>query len=141
MTYYLDACVVVALVQEEPGTTAAIQFVSEADDSLVVSDYALGEVASAISRQFRMGKIELPEAKNRLALLDEWVAGSAEPIATEPGDIRMGAQLVRRIVMGVRMPDAIHLAAAQTRGYRLVTIDRHMAMAAEQIGLETVLLG
>ncbi len=141
MSYYLDACVVVALIQDEAGTAAAIQFVSQADDPLIVSDYALGEAASAVSRQFRMGKIELAEAKHRLTLLDEWVAGSAQPIATEASDIRMGAQLVRRIVMGVRLPDAIHLAAAQIRGYRLVTIDRHMASAAEQMGLETVLLG
>ncbi len=138
MSIYLDASVLVALIQDEEDSDAAIRFVDSAPGTLFVSDYARGEVASAISRRFRMGKIERDVARDRLQAFDEWIASAAQSVTTETTDIRMAEQFVRRIVMGVRMPDAIHLAAAQARGMTLATLDNKMAMVAEMLEIETI---
>ena len=115
-----------------------MRFVRTAGETLIVSDYARGEVASAISRLFRMGKLELDEARDRLLAFDEWLAAAAGRIATDASDVAQGEQLVRRVVLGVRMPDAIHIAAAQARGLTLATLDRRMAMVTEQLGIQTI---
>lgn len=139
MTLYLDACVLVALLGTEDDSEAVRGFVDLAAEPLVVSDFAAGEVASAISRLVRTDKLSMDEANTRLAAFDEWVAGAATPIATEAGDIRLAGRLVRKLWIAIRLPDAVHLAAAQIRSYTLVTLDRRMASAAEQIGLPVVL--
>lgn len=134
----MDASVLVALIGVEEGTPAAIAFVNAADESLIVSEFAVGEVASATSRLVRMGKIEIDEGRERLAAFDEWVAAATLPVATTEHDIRLGARLVRQFALGVRMPDAIHLAAAQIRGHTLATMDHRMAMNAEQLRMRVV---
>lgn len=127
-----------ALVQDEEGTDAALRFVEEASKVLVVSEYARGEAASAISRQLRMGKINLPVAGERLTFLDGWLEASAQTIDTEARDIAEGGRIVRRFEFGLRLPDAIHLAAALARGMTLVTLDRDMAKAARELGVQVV---
>ena len=138
MSFYLDACVIVALVQNEAGTEAAIKFVSQAEKPLIASAFALGETAAAISRQFRTGKIDLRDAEDRLADLDEWVAASIQPISTEARDIAAGAEIVRQFKLGLRLPDAIHVGAARARDMTLVTLDKAMARAARELGVEVI---
>jgi uncharacterized protein len=133
LSVYLDASLLVAIVNEEENTPKARRFVRSLSERPFVSDFARGEVASAISRLFRMGKIEIDEARNRLEDFDEWLAAVAEPIATEAADVRLAIQFVRQFATGLRMPDAIHLAAAQIRGLRVVTFDQGMSVAAEEL--------
>lgn len=138
MSLYLDASILVAMIQSEGDSEAALSFVGRATQPLIVSDYAKGEVASAISRRFRMGEIELSEAQDLLQAFDEWAVNASQPLTTEASDIQLGAQFIRRITLGIRMPDAVHLAAAQARGMTIVTFDTKMAMVAEMLGIETI---
>lgn len=123
---------------EEENTVRARAFVRSLQKRPVVSDYARGEVASAISRLFRMGKVEIDEARELLNDLDIWVAAAAEPIPTEAADIRLANQFVRQFVSGLRMPDTIHLAAAQNRGLPVATFDKGMPVAAEELRIPLV---
>lgn len=136
MSIYLDASVLVALVITEENTPKALEFVQTVGQRLVVSDYAVGEVSSAVAQSFRTGKIEIEEARRRLAAFDEWVATVADPVATEPADIRLANQYVRAFASKLRMPDAVHLAAARIRGLRIATFDNQMAVAAEMLRID-----
>lgn len=138
MSIYLDASVLVALIGTEEGTPAAIAFVNAAAEPLIVSDYAIGEVSSATSRLVRMKKIEADEARERLAAFDEWVATAADLVATTEREIRLAVQLVRQFALGVRMPDAIHLAATRMHGYRLATLDHRLATNAEELRMNFI---
>ena len=126
------------MIQDEGDSEAALSFVARATQPLIVSDYAKGEVASAISRRFRMGEIEVSEAQDLLQAFDEWAIDASQPLATEASDILRAAQFIRRIILGIRMPDAVHLAAAQARGMTVVTFDTKMAMVAEMLGIEVI---
>ena len=141
MSVYLDASILVALLQDEAGSDAAVRYVTDISTPMIVSDFARGEVTSAISRRFRTGEIELDKARELLGAMDEWIATAAEAIPTEASDIRLADQFVRRLLLGVRMPDAIHLAAAQARDLTVVTFDKHMAMVAEQLRIDVVTPG
>lgn len=138
MSVYLDASVLVALIGAEDGTQAAIEFVNTATERLLVSDFANGEVSSAVSRLVRTGEIDVAGATERLAAFDEWAAAATRRIPTSDMEIRLAAQLVRQFELGVRMPDAIHLAAAQIHGSTLATLDGRLAMNAEQLRLAYV---
>lgn len=132
---YLDASVLVALIGAEPATMAAARFVNQAGKALVVSEFAIGEVSSAISRLFRMGRLEMDQGREKLAAFDEWAATATQIVATGEREIRLATQLVRQFGLGIRMPDAIHIATVQARGYMLATRDSHMAIVAERLRL------
>ncbi|MDE8650916.1 type II toxin-antitoxin system VapC family toxin [Novosphingobium album (ex Liu et al. 2023)] len=138
MSHYLDASVLVALLTDELASEKAARFVGEARQPLYVSDFARGEVASAISRLVRMGGLDAADAGERLTAFEEWCATAARPLATEAADIRLAALLVARFALALRMPDAIHLAAAQARSMTLVTLDQRMAEKAAALGIAVV---
>jgi len=141
LSIYLDASVLVALLQDEGGSSAAIDFVATADRVLIVSEFARGEVASALSRLVRMNMMHPDAAVDRLDAFDEWVATAAQPIPTEAGDIRLATHFVRRFELGLRMPDAIHLASARARHLTLATLDERMKQVAGQLEIETAEIG
>lgn len=135
MSIYLDASMLVALLQEKNGSKAAVELVEAADRILIVSEFARGEVASAMSRLVRMKQIAKEAALERLEALDEWIATAAQPIPTEASDIRLASHYVRRLDLGLRMPDAIHLASAQARNLTLATLDEGMIRVARELGI------
>lgn len=135
MSIYLDASMLVALLQEKNGSKAAVEIVEAADRILIVSEFARGEVASAMSRLVRMKQIAKEAALERIEALDEWIATAAQPIPTEASDIRLASHYVRRLDLGLRMPDAIHLASAQARNLTLATLDEGMIRVARELGI------
>jgi predicted nucleic acid-binding protein len=138
LSLYLDASLLVALLQDEDESEAAVRIVSEAGRPLLVSDFARGEVASALARLLRMGVLTEAAARDRLDALAEWTASAAQPIETTAADVRLAAQLVSRFALGLRMPDAVHLAACQIRGLALGCFDRRLAVAAGALGVEVI---
>lgn len=138
MSLYLDASVLVSRFVLQPGTAAVDRFLDSAEAPLVVSSYAAGEVASALSRLVRMGELSEAQAGEALNDLDAWIAGRAAEVESEDSDVRLAAALVRRFDLALRMPDAIHLAACQRYGFALVTLDDRLARAADRLGLGSV---
>lgn len=140
MSISLDASVLVALLGGEGGTEIAQEFVGSATEPLFVSDFAVGEVASAIGRLVRMKDIDSDAATERLAALDEWSDAATVRLETEAADIRLAAEFVRDFALGLRMPDAIHLASARNHGSTFVTMDRRAAEAAGQLRIACIFL-
>lgn len=138
MSHYLDTSVLVPLLREEPFTPAVIEWLAAEPDDLVVSVYANGEIASAFSRLVRARELPGELAVERLSFFEEWVSTGARAIDTEARDIAEGGRIVRRFEFGLRLPDAIHIAAAMVRGMTLVTLDRPMARAARELGMQVV---
>ena len=135
---YLDASILTALLSEETGTEAAYRLVDEAETPLLVSDFASGEVASAISRLVRMNDLDAAHAAERLAAFDDWRAAATTPVEISAQDVRLADRLVRRFELALRMPDAIHLAVCQSYGFALATLDRRLAGAAAAMGVSVV---
>lgn len=139
MSLYLDASILVSLLRDESSSEAAQRLVRSAQESLdhlVIADFARGEVAAAISRVRRMGGLTEEQARVRLDGFTDWAAATARLIPTESAEILLATQLVARFTLGLRMPDAVHLAACLIAGFRLATFDRHMADAARELGIE-----
>ena len=138
MRVYLDASFLVALLRTEQATAQALRFAGGSIDDLIVSDFAVGEAASAIARLVRMQEIDDIAGLRLLASLDEWTAASVDLVATLDSDIRHAAQLVRRFELRLRMPDAIHLASTVAMRARLATFDQALGVTAKKLGIELV---
>jgi uncharacterized protein len=132
-----DASVLVPLFVTEQSSLAVIAMIADKGPP-VVSDFAIGEVCSAISIRIRRREIQRPEADEVLSDLDLWAENIARRVTTEVADVARATRLVRRFELGLRMPDALTLAIAQRLNMAVATQDRRQAAAAEALGLQLI---
>ena len=62
MSAYLDTSVLIPTLIAEPSTTSVFDWLGATDIELLVSDFAAAEVASALSRLTRMGRLTSADA-------------------------------------------------------------------------------
>jgi predicted nucleic acid-binding protein len=132
--FYLDTSFLVALLISEPFTDRAEGFARSEPTSLIVSDFAAAEFASAVSRRVRTREYTIEQGRTALTTFDNWVAGASRQIGGTPIDIAFATTFLRRLDLPLKTPDAIHIAIAQRVGATLVTFDRQMAASARALG-------
>lgn len=141
MSAYIDASVILPMLVTEGASDAIDAFMEGLTDRPVVSEYAAGETASALSRLVRMNQLDAADVRARLLDFDSWRASDAVSIDTEAADIRLAAIFVRRLELGMRMPDAVHAAMCHRLGHMLVTLDLRLAGAASALGIAITVPG
>jgi len=135
---YLDASVLVSLFRLDSHTDRAATIVAEADTAAIVSDFARAEFASVMGRLARTGALT-PEAIQVAFLnFDAWTSAVPQRANVLAIDMAECEALLRRLDLGLRAPDALHIAMAKRLSATLVTFDNHMAMSARALGLEVV---
>ena len=133
MSVYLDASVLLPILVQEPLSAAVDGYILAKDGELLVSDFAAAEVASALSRLVRTGKLTAADATARLEDFDIWRAGASALVEIHGSDVRLAAIFVRRFDLMLRAPDALHLAIAKRLDVTLATLDRRLAAAAREL--------
>jgi predicted nucleic acid-binding protein len=134
VAFYLDTNILVALLVREPFSERADRFLQVNAETLLVSDLAAAEFASAVARRVRMREFTLEQARIALSGFDGWLARTADRIEISASDIPLATTFLRRLDLTLRTPDAIHLAIVQRVAATLVTFDRQMAMSARALG-------
>lgn len=140
MAIYLDASCLVSIFAPEAETHAVLDYVENAGDLPLLSDFGAGEVASAISRKTREGSISVEQGHAVLAAFDVWALDAASLVEVSSSDLRRAVAIVRRFDLKLRMPDALHVAMAEARSAILITRDRAMAAAAAALHIDVVSL-
>jgi len=135
LSAYLDASVVLPTLIAEPTTEAVYDCLGTGDRELLISDFAAAEVAAALSRLVRMALLTNADASARLADFDAWRETMSSPVDIREADVRLAYIYVRRFDLGLRAPDALHLAIARRLDATLVTLDRRLADAARELGV------
>ena len=135
MSAYLDTSILLPTLIAEPMTEAVYGYLGADRKELLISDFAAAEVASALSRLVRMALLTEADASARLADFDAWRAAMSSPVDIGPSDARLAYIYVRRFDLGLRAPDALHLAIARRLDATLVTLDRRLATAARELGV------
>jgi len=137
---YLDASALVKLYLPEPGSDtldAAIQGRSD----LMVSDLAITEIVSAISRRRREGILPAVScARLHRQILADIEGGLYIKNDLMPEVHREAERLLLAIDdIALRAADALHLALASLAGAAaIVTYDQRLAEAANKIGLNSL---
>ncbi len=109
-TYYLDASAVVKRYVSEMGSAWVQALCSNEENTLIMAEITLAEVASAFARATRGGRIS---AEERLSYLDLFIGDCAERyrlVATERTIIDRAVDLTQSHYL--RGYDAVHLATA-----------------------------
>ncbi|WP_293903019.1 type II toxin-antitoxin system VapC family toxin [Phenylobacterium sp.] len=140
MSAYLDASAILPTLVEEPGSRAIDNFIGSAGEALMIGEFAAAEVASALSRLVRTGVLERDDAMARLSDFDAWRAVATEDVDLQASDVRLANIFVRRFELMLRTPDALHAAICRRGDHLLVTMDRRLAAAAEELGVRVRLL-
>ena len=140
MSAYLDASTLLPMLIEEPGSARVDEFIADNKGMLVVSEFAAAEVASALSRLVRTGRLSVDDASARLADFDAWRAAATENVEIGATDVRLASVYVRRFDLMLRAPDALHAAACRRADLVLVTLDKRLAVAAGTLGVQSTLL-
>jgi uncharacterized protein len=135
LSAYLDTSVLLPTLIAEPTTEAVYDCLGAYEQELLISDFAAAEVASALSRLVRMARLTYVDASARLADFDAWRTAMALPVDIGSSDARLAYIYVRRFDLGLRAPDALHLAIARRLDATLITLDRRLAAAAREMGI------
>lgn len=110
----------------------------EGRDDLVVSDLAVTEVASALSRRVRQGVIALEDARRAQRTIIESLDGAPYQHVELTREVHRRAEhlLLTLTNTPLRAADALHLALAlSARVASLASFDVRLAAAARAIGL------
>ena len=134
MSVVLDASVLVALFVRDAHTEAALEIVEGHADTLLVSDFAAAEFASALAGRLRMDLLSEDEVRAALADFDAWSAAQGA-CSLEGDDIAFAASALRRLDLTLRTPDALHIGIAHRLSATLATFDQKMHASAEKLGV------
>ena len=80
-----------------------------------------------------MGELTNAEAHEAFSVFDEWSALYGNRVQASPNDMHIAGVLVRRMELGLRTPDALHLAIARTQQAALASFDDRMIKAARAL--------
>ncbi len=135
---YCDANIVIAIFVRETSSARIQSWVADPSVGVVISDLTVLEFTSAISRLIRERKLDSIEARSILSRFEFWRAALGRPLTITRQMFALARTIVEDAALGVRGPDALHLALLQVTGLPFATFDARLARAADAIGLATL---
>jgi predicted nucleic acid-binding protein len=132
---YLDASALVKLFIPEPESEALNQALVGAED-VILSDLALTEMASALGRRTREGRLAVVESRRLYREAEKLAASCRRAELTPPIHRRAERLLLSSLDLPLRALDALHVATAlDAEAATLVTYDPRLRDAAAPQGL------
>lgn len=127
----------VSIIASDEGWAKVTNFLTESTTETVYSDFGWGEIASALGNRVR--RADMSAAYAQALLLDARIYLSRWTfVRTTSADIDESAELVATFALGLKLPDAIHLATARRLRLTLVSTDIRQVRAAGSLGIAAI---
>jgi uncharacterized protein len=138
---YLDTSVLVAALTPEARTIELQQWLGQQEtDEFAVSDWVVAEFSSALAAKLRAGRLDASERAAALAGFAQLCAGSFTILPLSRAHFQMAARFADQHTLGLRAPDALHVALCLDQGAILCTLDRPLSDACTSLGVSAMLL-
>lgn len=124
------------MIAHEPATAEAQAWLRRrAGDDLIISDWVVTEVSSALSLKLRTRAIDLVQRATALTAFGRLTAESLVVLPVLSAHFQAAAHFADHQDLGLRGGDALHLAVCSGQGATLATLDRRMRDAALELGV------
>ena len=137
MTFYLDTSVIVSWLIGDVNSGRADGWLAGHNQAqLAVSDWSIPEVSSALARLIRMKRLTNADWTRGLQKFSAMRTSNFETLSVRTGHFGRAAALVDQYTLGLRAPDALHLAVAESVGATMVTFDDRLADACRAVDVK-----
>jgi hypothetical protein len=138
---YLDTSLLVAALTPEQRTVEVLDWLKQQElAELWISDWVICEFSSALSVKMRTGQISAAQQAGALAGFAQLYGSSIAVLPVSRGQFRIAARFADQHTLGLRSPDALHLAICADQGATLCTLDRTQSEACAPLGVSARLL-
>jgi predicted nucleic acid-binding protein len=132
---YLDASALLPLFLAGGHTARMRRRVAPDQPPVSVSVFGIAEIGAVVTSRVRARILTREAGDGLLASIDAWLASMAAIHPVDGADHDHAAAFVRRFDLGLRAPDALHLATCRRLGLPLLTFDARQAAAARRLGI------
>jgi predicted nucleic acid-binding protein len=142
--FYVDTCLLVSLFHNDSGYPAAETWLTHViERELWISHWVLLEFASATALRQRRGELESGRIQVLQAALEQFRAERLGMLEPRGDDFLLARSWVQELShsAGLRAADALHLAVTHRHGLTLVSADRTLVTAAQQLQTRAELVG
>lgn len=109
-------------------------------DELAISEWVVTEFSAALSIKLRTGQLDTVTRADALMLFARFCAETVSILPVSALHFRIAARFADQHALGLRAPDALHLAICADHGATLYTLDRRLADAGPALGFNAILL-
>lgn len=127
-----------AVASEASSSRIQLWLGEQAPGTLLISDWAITEVSSALSMKLRTRQFDLSARAAAAAAFNSLILDSLILLPVLTQHFRAAAAYADRHELGLRSGDALHLAVAVDQGATVHTLDVRLHQACLTLGVATV---